>query len=80
MNKDSIGLSEYERFNLFLSAPGVERELQKIKKPVVNIEPIPKTPKPVPDKMSVGTKPSKKDGISGKRNEKKKELQTSQVD
>jgi hypothetical protein len=41
MNKDKIGLSEYERFNLFLSAPSIEREIQKIKKPIINIELLP---------------------------------------
>lgn len=41
MNKDNYGLTEYERFNLFLSGPAVERELQKIKKPVINQEPLP---------------------------------------
>lgn len=41
MNKEHFNLSEYERFNLFLSMPAVDRELTKIKKPVVNVEPLP---------------------------------------
>lgn len=41
MNKDHRGLSVSERFNLVLSDQAVERELSKIKKPVVNVEPLP---------------------------------------
>lgn len=58
MNKDKIGLSEYERFNLFLSAPAVERELQKIKKPVINIENLPEVVVPVSAPVKLG-RPSK---------------------
>jgi hypothetical protein len=42
MNKDSKGLSAEDRFNLYLSAPAIERELTKIKRPIVNVEPLPK--------------------------------------
>jgi len=41
MNKDSRGLSVDDRFNLHLSAAAIEREMTNIKKPVINIEPIP---------------------------------------
>ena len=42
MNKDSFGLSITDRFNLVLSDQAVERELNKIKRPVVNVETLPK--------------------------------------
>ena len=41
MNKDSKGLTAEDRFNLFLSAAAIDRELTKIKRPVVNVEPLP---------------------------------------
>lgn len=41
MNKDSRGLSVDDRFNLFISNIAIEREMTNIKKPVINIEPIP---------------------------------------
>lgn len=41
MNKDSKGLTAEDRFNLFLSQAAVDRELSKIKRPVVNVEPLP---------------------------------------
>lgn len=41
MNKDCRGLSVDDRFNLHLSNVAIEREMTNIKRPVVNIEPIP---------------------------------------
>ena len=41
MNKDSNGLTEYQRFMLFLSPTAVEREMTKIKRPIINVEPLP---------------------------------------
>lgn len=66
MNKDNTGLSEYERFNLFLSAPAVDRELQKIKKPIINQEPL-------PEGWTMAAKPSKSPkapSLSHRRSEK----------
>ena len=41
MNKDSKGLNADDRFNLHLSDNAVAREMTKIKKPVISVEPIP---------------------------------------
>ena len=41
MNKDNRGLSVDDRFNLFISNAAIEREMTNIKRPVINIEPIP---------------------------------------
>ena len=45
MNKDCCAkgtLSLADRFNLFLSHDAIERELTRIKRPVVNVEELPK--------------------------------------
>ena len=55
MNKDSVGLSDHERFNLYLSAPAIDRELAKIKRPIVNVEPLPQA------QPRLSTTPKKKD-------------------
>jgi hypothetical protein len=41
MNKDSRGLTVEDRFNLHISISAIDREMTNIKKPVINIEPIP---------------------------------------
>ena len=41
MNKDFLGLSTSDRFNLFLSPNAIERELSKIKKPQISVEDLP---------------------------------------
>jgi len=42
MNKDSTTLTTSDRFNLYLSIPAIERELSRIKRPVVNVEQLSK--------------------------------------
>ena len=41
MNKDSKDLSVDDRFNLHISKAAIDREMTNIKKPIVNVEPIP---------------------------------------
>ena len=64
MNKDSKGLTAEDRFNLFLSNAAIDRELLKIKRPVVNVEPLPSHAQSALDAMKRVT--PKQKGITGK--------------
>jgi hypothetical protein len=51
MNKESKGLSLADRFNLVLSDQAVDRELARIKRPVVNVENLPSNLTPLTDQL-----------------------------
>lgn len=42
MNKDDhCSLTLQDRFDLYLSDPAIERELIQVKRPTINVEPLP---------------------------------------
>ena len=78
MNKDTKGLTTSDQFNLFISQSAIDREMLKIKKPIVNVETIPTAnnqlpanPYQTPGKIADHLKKQKKK--SGRPSSKKEE-------